>query len=469
MLLNQVRRAIERYHLLEQGNRVIVGVSGGIDSMVLLRLLSTLRLDLNLFLVVAHVNHGLRPEESEKEAALVRAESERLGLPFEYGKFDVREFQRTRKLSAQDAARKIRLHFLNHLLLKYDAQKIALGHTADDQVETFLLRLIRGAGLRGLKGMLPVREGKVIHPLLDVWRRDIESFAKENGIAFLLDSSNLERNYLRNRLRLDLIPLIEKEYQPGFREVVARTTTLLREEDDYLEEKAGEAYLRVVHEEKNHLSFRFSEYRSLHKAIQWRVLRKMLERFCRGEKMMEDGELDLDSIYRRLTRQSSFAMSLPCDVSLEKRYDAVCLKKGRPKPPPPFAVEIISPGRTAIAEIGIEVVIEEMTREDRLGDLKGAPDVALLDYHRLRFPLKMRNFRPGDRFQPLGLKGTQKVKQFFIDRKVPRFERPNVPLLISGETIAWVVGHRIDERFKVTEKTRKILRVEVLTRNGPLG
>lgn len=463
MLLNQVKRTIERYHLLEKGDRLVVGVSGGVDSMVLLHLLSSYRQAFGLSLIVAHVNHGLRPDESEKEAELVQNESSGLGLPFEYAQFDVRGFQRIRGLSVQDAGRRVRFHFFNSLLLKYDAQKIALGHNADDQVETVLLRLMRGSGLKGLKGMLPAREGEVIRPLLEVWRREIESFATENGIPFLLDSSNLKKDYLRNRLRLDLIPLIEKEYQPNFRTVVMRASAILREEDDYLERGVEEAYPKIVHEEKGNLSFKFSEYQSLHRAIQWRLVQKVLGKiYSKGMDLEEGDWLDVGSIYRRLNQASpSFRFELTHGLCFEKRYDMVSLGKGEVKPILPFEVELISPGRTFIEEIGKEVVIEE-TNRDAMWVLNGSPDTALLDYQNLTFPLKMRNFRPGDRFQPLGTRGTQKLKEFFIDHKIPRFDRPKIPLLVSGERIAWVAGYRIDEQVKITEKTRRVLRVELV-------
>lgn len=464
MLLEQVKRTIDRYHLLDKGDRLIVGVSAGVDSMVLLHLLNTYRQEFDLSLIVAHINHGLRPKESEKEAELVQKESERLGLTFEYGQFNVKEFQKVGGISLQDAARKIRFHFFNVLLQEYNANKIALGHNADDQVETVLLRLMRGSGLKGLKGMLPIREGRVIRPLLEVWRREIESFAEEMKIPYLLDSSNLEKNYLRNRLRLTLIPLIEKEYQPNFKKIVLKISTILREENDYLERGAEEAYQKIVREEKDALSFKFSEYQFLHPAIQWRIIQKMLGRIYSGETVIEEREgMEVDQIYKKFHQLSpSFFIELPHGVSLEKRYDLVLIGKGWVKPVPPFEVELISPGRNYVEEIKREVVIEETSRDDKFKDLYGLPDIALLDYQSLQFPLKMRNFRPGDRFRPLGVKGTQKLKEFFIDHKIPKFERPRIPLLISGEMIAWVVGYRIDERVKVTEKTQRILKVEVI-------
>jgi len=462
MLFNQVRRTIDRYRLLEKGDRLIVGVSAGVDSMVLLHLLNASREAFNLSLIVAHVNHGLRPEESEKEAELVQEESERLGLPFEYGQFNVKEFQQLTGFSPQDAARRVRFQFFQDLLEKHHAKKIALGHNADDQVETILLRLIRGSGLQGLKGILPIREGKVIRPLLEAWREEIETFAIEKGIHYRLDSSNLKQDYLRNRIRLALIPSVEREYQTNFKKILLRTSAILREENDYLEKGTEEAYRKIVQQEKDTLSFKFSEYQSLHQAIQWRIIRRVMETICAQGMAVEEQEWsDVHQIHQRLRKPPpSFILELSRGLWIEKQYDIVKLGRGGVKPFPPFEVELIFPGHTFIEEIGKEIIIEEVNRGPFRDD-KESLSMIFMDCESLQFPLKIRNFRPGDRFRPLGVKGTQKVKEFFIDHKVPRFERPKIPLLISGEKIVWIVGYRIDERVKVTEKTKKVLKVKV--------
>jgi tRNA(Ile)-lysidine synthase len=460
MLIRQVKKTIDRHHLLDRDDRMVVAVSGGVDSMVMLHLLNALRKDLGLCLIVAHVNHGLRPDESKKEAELVEQESTRLGLPFECGQFDAREFSRAAGLSLQDGARRIRLHFFRTLLLKYEARKLALGHNADDQVETILLRLFRGSGLKGLKGMLPIRERRVIRPLLETWRKEIESFAREKKIPYLTDSSNLKRDYLRNRIRLDLIPLIEREYQSNFKELVLRTSAILREEDDCLDREAEKAFQAMVHEEPEEFSFRSSHFNSLNSSIQWRVLLNLLDRAYHEERC-EEAWSSIDPLYEKLRHsRPSFLLELPHGIQVEKRYDKVRLKKGKINLVPPFEVEVSAAGRTLIEELGKEVWVEEFNGELREGDLTQSPEVVFLDYQKLQFPLTIRNFRPGDRFKPLGVKGEQKLKEFFIDHKIPRFERPGICLLISGERIVWVVGYRISEEVKITEQTKRVLRMK---------
>ncbi len=467
MLFEKARRAIDRYRLLEKGDRVIVGVSAGVDSMVLLHLLNALRQDYSLSLIIAHLNHGLRPVESGIEADLVQKESVRLGLPFEYRQFNVKAIQESGGFSLQDAARRVRFQFFHDLCDKYGGGKIALGHHADDQVETILMMLMRGSGLKGLKGMLPIREGKVIRPLLEVWREEVEWFARENSIAYLTDSSNIKQDYLRNRLRLNLIPLIERDYQTGFRQAVLRTSTLLREENDFIEQEAGKVYQKITYKSRGEIGFVFSTYQSLHPAIQWRILQKILEEMEAGLSRDESGWSDVNLIYRRLQQpQASLLLELTHGLCLEKRYDTVLLRRGRPKTILPFEVELNIPGQTFLKEIEREVVVEERDW-DGSEPIHESRNVAFLDYEQVHPPLKIRNFRPGDRFHPLGAEGTQKLKEFFIDHKIPKMERANIPLLVSGEMIAWIAGYRIDERFKVTPHTRRLLKVEIFQRQNP--
>jgi len=271
-----------------------------------------------------------------------------------------------------------------------------LGHKADDQVETVVLRLLRGSGLKGLKGMLPIRGGRIIRPLLEVWREEIEDYAKENSIPYLVDSSNLKDDYLRNRLRLNLIPFIEKDYEPGFRRTILRTSTLLRSENDFIEKEAEEAYQDIIHEEENGITFKFSSYRSLHDALQWRVVQKVLERMDH-ESNWDGGEWsEANLIFEKLLHpQASFLLELSHGLCLEKRYDLILLRKGGSNTIPPFEVELPVYGRTHIQEIGREIVVEERDW-DKSQPVDESSNVAFLDYAQLHLPQKglrsLKNF-----------------------------------------------------------------------------
>ncbi len=467
-VIQKVRRTIDRYVLFERGDRLIVGVSGGIDSMVLLHILVHLREELSLSLIIAHVNHGLRPEESQKEAELVHEVAGRLLLPLEYKFFDVRTFQKLHKISLQEAARRIRFGFFDHLLSQYGGGKIVLGHHADDQVETALVRLMRGTGLQGLKGMVPIREGRIVRPLLEIGREEIESYAQENHLPYLTDSSNLKEDYLRNRIRLRLLPLIEKECGSNIKKTILKTIEHLREEDDFIEEEAEKIYQQIVREEGERVCFNFADFQNLHRAIQWRILQRAFTR-ARGRSNSIDGNWsEIHPLLRRLKRAPiSFSVILSQGLLFEKRYDTIELKTKISPPPPPFEVELSVPGTTSIEEIEAEIEAEELVWDDSISFKEGQQGrIALLDVERLKFPLRVRNFRPGDRFQPLGAGGTQKLKEFFIDHKVPKMDRPRIPLLISGETIAWIGGYRIDERFKITPQTRRVLKLILSSRSN---
>jgi tRNA(Ile)-lysidine synthase len=302
----------------------------------------------------------------------------------------------------------------------------------------------------------------VIRPLLEAWRNEIESYAVEHGIPYLTDSSNLKRDYLRNRIRLDLLPFIAREYQPRFKEQILKTSVFLREEDDYIERQAEVADCSLVRDREGQLTFHFRDFQSLHPAVQWRLIRRLLDRVDPETSPEERAWDTAGSLCRRFRSDTpSFEMQVSPGVIVEKRYDKVSIRKGKPRAIPPFEAELNIPGVTRIAEIGVEIAAEEACDKTGPEDWNRSPDTGYFDYHALRFPLRVRNFRPGDRFHPLGLKGTQKLKEFYIDHKIPKIERPGIPLLVSGETIVWVIEHRISEEVKITENTKKILKLRV--------
>jgi tRNA(Ile)-lysidine synthase len=240
-------------------------------------------------------------------------------------------------------------------------------------------------------------------------------------------------------------------------------SSVILREDDYLEKEAEKTCQKILRLDREILFFNYSTFQFLHKAIQWRVLQRMLRSRGSEETWEEGDESEVSRVHRILVHPpSSVVVELSSGLYLEKRYDRVSLGRGKVKPTPPFEVELRMPGRTLIEEIGKEVMVEEITWNGDLEGLRGSPDTAVLAYHHVQLPLKLRNFRPGDRFHPLGVRGTQNLTLFFLDHTIPQVERPRIAILISGEAIAWVVGYRIDERFKITEKIQRAIRIEVV-------
>jgi tRNA(Ile)-lysidine synthase len=369
----------------------VVAVSGGADSTALLLALHQLGCRLH----VAHLDHGLRPESSA-DAEFVRELSERLGLPCTIERRDVAPYRGARKLSPEAAAREVRYAFLRETAEREGAGAIFVAHTADDQVETFLLRLIRGAGVAGLGGMKP-KDGQLCRPLLDVWRQDLEAFLREQGQEWREDASNRDPAFLRNRVRHELLPLLAS-LNRGVKAVLLREAGALAGRQREIE---AEAFRRL--------------------GLNARQIQSALA----GKAVTIGGGIRVEPPHApRPSAKIDQPLHIPGMVTLPGigtiRAKAV-LTNGWPRP-----------------EAGVEYV-----------------DLELLDGD-----LRLRSWRPGDRFVPLGMDQPKKLQDFFVDERVPREQRAGVPLLVSGDAIVWVVGMRIDGRFKVTPSTTRALRLQ---------
>ena len=389
-MLAKVQLALAK--LLQQGEPVLIGVSGGPDSVALLDVL----VQLGYRPHVCHLNHMLRGAESDTDAEFVRQLAGKHGLPATIESRSV--------ALDEDACRQARLAFFERVAAQTGIGKIMLAHNADDQVETFLLRLIRGAGPTGLSGMRPDRQiGQVrlIRPLLEVSRGEVLDYLKAHGLTCREDSSNGNRRFLRNRIRHELLPLLEREYNPGIRDVLRRTADILRAE---LADDPAAAQRRAIRAWLGEVSFEQVE------AI-------------RGLAMGDD-------------------VSLPGGVIVYRDYEG--LQKGSAPAPVAGQWPVNLAGETVIAELGVRFAVGEAGERfdaDALGD-----------------GLFVRTWQDGDRFQPLGMTGEKKLQDFFVDEKVPRRQRSRVPLLCAADgRIAWVVGYRIAEPFKVTKRTRQVL------------
>jgi tRNA(Ile)-lysidine synthase len=467
--------------MLVSGDRVLVGVSGGPDSLALLHLLYSLEKELNSSLYLAHLNHMFRGKEAEEDARYVKKLARTFNLPLRSKSFDVPAFSKKEKLSEEVAARQIRYEFLSKTALQYKANKIALGHTEDDQIETILMRLIRGAGQEGLKGIPPVRilnlrpRIEIVRPLIETSRSEIESYLTKHNLKARLDSSNLKPIYLRNKIRLELLPLLRK-YNPKIKEVLLSTAEILKEEEEYLQRETEKVLNRIIKEKgKGRISLKLKTFSNYPKALQRRVLREAI-RFIQGD--LQGFTFQHYENILKLVKESPTGsqIDLPHNVAVQKDYGQLNIFKKKLEKTPSFNYVLKTPGITKVPELDLRIeiklhpyhesaVVEGLQRrlagarfKKGVGKIGKDKMSAYFDYKKLKFPLILRSKKPGDRFTPLGLKGSKKIKDFFIDRKIPRSQRKRIPLLLSAGEIIWVVGEEIDERVKVTARTKKIVK-----------
>ena len=454
-LRRQVRHFIRQYRLLPPGDRVLVAVSGGSDSVALLHLLAGFQEDLNLSLGVAHFDHGLRGRESAADAAFVARLAARLGLPFHLGGGDVRGEARARKISLQMAARKLRLGFLRETCRSQRYNKLALGHTADDQVELFFLRLLRGAALEGLAGMAAATLDGLVRPLLAVGKAPLLTYLREEGLDFREDSSNLSRAYLRNRLRLDLLPELKRQYNPRLAQAIWRTQLLLEEDARLLAEETARLLRQVgTVPAAAVMALDLPRLLALDPAWQARVVRAAAAQSGAAATLTAAQVASLLALARG--EKSGGLLPLGPDLRAARAGAVLHLFRSLPAPPSRTACLPAAPGEVDAAGWRWRLSLRPQTSA---GSWPPPPGAAWLDADRVRFPLEVRHFRPGDRFWPLGAPGSRKLQDFLVDRKVPRWLRPHVPLVASRGEIIWVADLNIADPVKLTPASARRLEI----------
>jgi tRNA(Ile)-lysidine synthase len=455
--IRKVKETISHHRMLNPEDLCIVAVSGGPDSVCLLDILHELKEELGIKLVVAHFDHGLRGAEDEAETRFVQRLASSMNLPFETEKGSLL----TEKSSAslEENARNARYAFLERVKDRSHAQKIAVGHNLNDQAETVLMRIIRGSGPSGLGGIPPSRENTIVRPLIETKREEIESYLKARNLSYVIDSSNLQTNYLRNKIRLQLLPLL-LEYQPRLIEHLGQLAAILRGENKYLELQAEdwvitEAELRP----EGDILISIPSFIKLPQPVRNRVTRHILKKI--GKNLRRIDHRHIESVYKlAVSNNPQDTLDLPNGLRVKRIYDRLAFTAGKDQKPNEFHYRLDGAGTYYLEEIGRSVSLTEMERDVDL-EMEDHKGTAYLDAGKLRYPLILRNFRPGDRFVPLGMAGRKKIKDFFIDLKIPSETRALTPILLSQDTPVCICGHRIDDRYKVTSETKRVLKVKI--------
>lgn len=452
----KVQKTIEKYQLLEEGERVVLAVSGGPDSVALLHVLLNLAPLYHLSLHVAHLNHMFRGEEARADAVFVAALAQSYRLPATIASRDVPALRRKARLSAQEAARKARYQFLEEVARATGAQKIALGHQADDQAETVLLNFLRGSGLAGLGGM-PPRRGKFIRPLIEVTRKEIETYNAYHHLSFREDASNQKPLYLRNRLRHELFPLLLR-YNPRLIETLLRSASILQEENAYLEAEAQKAFLLLTENQAGRLSLSLA-FLSYPPALQRRLVRLAYETLLPESKGLSFAQVE--KVRTVAQGETGKSVLLPQGVKAVKSYGKIVFTL-LPEKKEEFCLPLQVPGETCLFPFLNKKMGASFFPWDLDKKISPSPHEAYLDLAQVSLPLWVRSRRPGDVFWPLGAPGRKKLKDFLIDARVPRAEREKIPLVANKQEIVWVAGLRPGHPFRVTRDTKQVLHLELL-------
>ncbi len=493
LLIDQVRRTIREHGLGGRETRLVVALSGGADSVALAHLVHELAAAGEIAAAgAAHFNHQLRATADRDErfsAALARS----LGWRIVTGREDVAARARREHRSVEDAARTARHEFFERARAELDAQVVALGHTRDDQAETFLLRLLRGAGARGLAAMYP-RNGAIVRPLLDCRRADLRAYLGDRRIAFVEDESNRDVAIPRNRVRAELVPLLEARFNPAIVDVLADQAALARDEWAWMEAAADElsarAELAAVAEDADVHAGRTRQFDvaplvaaplALRRLVVWRAMRdvaggrhvgfehvdavlELLGRVPASPAVEVTGRIDAPA--QHVERIGSRLVLRGRPPGTVGRWSASSKSRNPADPassPNLFRYPLSIPGEVQLAEAGCSVAayLADLTKPAHLdNDENGVsrPDTAMVRSDLCRGPLAVRNRRPGDRFRPVGLGGQKKLQDYFVDRKVARGVRDIVPLVVDdSDRIVWVAGHGIDAEFRVTDPTQAVL------------
>lgn len=459
-MLHTVMKTIREHDLFGHGDTVVVALSGGGDSVALLDILARME-EMQLHIVIAHLNHLLRGAESDGDAAFVREIAGRYGLHAEIRSVDVRELSRQQQLSLEEAGRMARYAFLAEVAGKYGAKCTALGHHADDQAETVLMRLVRGSGASGLCAMAPKSaDGSRVRPLLQVGRREIEAYLTARGLAFRTDSSNKDVNFLRNRIRHELIPYLAG-YNPAIAGRLADTAVALSADEALLERITDEAMDRLASVAGDRVNFSMAELAAEPRGMRMRLFRRALllvrgdlARISFRHLQAIDGLLVPGRPQRRL--------SLPGDVSVMRSYGTLAFEAtDGASPAAPFEMLLEGPGTYPLPGGGVFSVEEAVPPADWS---TVSADTAWFDAGSTPFPWLLRTFRPGDRIVPFGMTGSKKVKELFIDARIPLRERRSIPLVFSGGRLIWVCGVRVAEGARVATGTPEVIRAGVIGR-----
>ena len=441
---------ILEYNLISKGDNIVAGISGGLDSMALLMVLFGLQEELDFNIIVCHVNHGVR-DEASVDQDLVRKTAEKLGLKFHTINVDMVSYGKEKGITAEEAGRELRYGFFRDVLKGAGGGKIAVAHNKNDQAETLLQRIIRGTGIDGLRGM-EFKVQNIIRPILNISREEIENYLHINKIEYVVDKTNLMPIYNRNKVRLELIPYIQENFNPNIIDTLWRTSQTSNIDSNYLEKISNESYDKIVKQENIYsIILDGPHFKKIHRSIQNRIIRIGILRLIQN--IQGISQYHVTSIVDMfLDSRTGKQIDLPNGLIGRVSYDDLIIEKKKASNNNDYCYDLTL-GNNVIEELGIEIDLKVVEKSE----FKETFNTKFIDYDKIKGKLSLRNRKNGDRIAPLGMKGSKKIKDYFIDKKIPRAMRDEIPLLVDEDNIIWIVDYSLSELYKVRDSTKRIL------------
>lgn len=455
MLIDKVRENIFKYGLLQKGDKVVVGISGGADSICLVHILLALKDELEIKIYGVHINHGIRKETAKRDEEYVREFCEQYKIPFFGFERDIPEIAKREKLSEEEAGRKTRYRCFREVLEKLNANKIAVAHHQNDQAETLLLHLCRGSGIQGLAGIRPKR-GNIIRPLLFVTREEIEQYLAENKIFYQEDETNQDIIYARNKIRHEVLPRLEKINSRTV-EHMAKTCEMMQETVDFLEKIVQSEFERLVEKEDDRRSIFVESLRRVDLFLQKQLMKNMIEDTAKAKK--DISSTHIMSALSLMEKEVGKKINLPYHLEAVREYEKIVIqKKKNERISQKEAEYLLKEGEQSFPDFGFQLVTEKRAYFGE--EISKKTYTKYFDYAKIESNVVLRHRKAGD-YLIMNAKGEKKsLKRLFIDEKIPRQDRDNILLLADESHIIWIVGSRISEYYKVTDTTKDILVVQ---------
>lgn len=446
-----VRQYINQNSLVLPNQHIIIGVSGGADSICLFHILKSLQEEYKLKLTVAHINHGMR-QEAKADAAFVQALCKEWGVLYKEHRCNIIQLAQEQKLSEEVVGRNERYKFFEKIRLECKADKIAVAHTMNDQAETMLMRLIRGSGVTGL-GAIMAKRDFVIRPLLTISREDVEGYCNDKGLEFKEDVTNKMNIYTRNKLRLQVLPVLKKEFNPKVIDAIAQAATQLQETESYLEIQTEAAYESVLQKHNNGHSIHIEPFLTFHKVIQSRIIRMAIESHMGNLK--DISYQNINDVLALAYKQSGKSINIGRKSIAIREHENIRFINQENPLKYSYNLEF---GSNRIVECNKKVEITLLNN----GEIKQRYENTYtknIDYDKISGNLQIRNRQAGDKI--LFKNGSKKLKDFFIDEKIPKTCRDDVILIADQSNIIWIVGYRLSEAYYITDQTKHVLQIQV--------